>query len=589
MSLMCGIHKHLASLLLCWTAGLGCLVGMPIAGLHAQRTPRFDYFFLEASKCMRNHDYASAEELFGHCLEMDSTAAEALYSMSMLDMFLLGRDSTGLDMLERACRKDSCNTQYLNVLGKVYLRHRDTEKVIPVLERLSRLRKNRSDVLEQLVSVYRSEGKNEKALQTLKRIELMEGMSYETSMLAADVYNDMGMPDSARVEMQRLSDTFPHEMGFRLLLASKYVDEGKASEARGILEEVTRKEPQYRGLPAAWLYFYQHTDWPRYLQVRDSMLFAPGTSDDQRCMLLDAYAREATHDSVRMQSLRVVYDTLTARPDCTVGVLLSEASWVASNTKDQAPVAQIMRQVLDKDPANDPALGYLLTYYLERNDEEGIMDVCRRGVSFHPGELVYPYFLSAILVRQGKDAEARTTIEQGLKTREASTGNELVSDTYAMLGDLYHGDGRAEDSFAAYDSSLVYNQDNASCLNNYAYFLSLTGKRLDEAEEMSYRTIVLEPRNAIYLDTYAWILFMKRKYTEARIYMNRAVDPKLEDAKLLENADLNGNILEHAGDIHACCGDMDLAMRFWRLAAGLKDGTCSKRITQKIKKRKYIQ
>ncbi len=583
------IHRRLPALLLCWMTGVGCLLGVLGGEAYAQRSPRFDYFYMEASKCLRNYDNASAMELYSHCLEIDSTAAEALYSTSTFYTFLLGRDSVGIKMLEQACLRDSDNVGYLSVLSNVYLQLRDTEKVTTVLERLSRLRKNKTEVLEQLVSVYRSENKNDKALHTLQRIELMEGVSYETSMLKAEVYNDMGLPDSARAEVQRLCSAFPHEVGFRLLLASKYVDENKASEARGILEDVAQKEPQYSGLPAAWLYFYQHTDWPRYLQVRDSMLFAPGTGDDLRCMLLDAYAREAAHDSVRMQSLHVAYDTLTARPDCTVGVLLSKAKWVASNTKEQAPVAQIMRQVLDKEADNDTALRYLLSYYLKQQDDEGTMDVCRRGVSFHPDELAYPYFLSLFLVRDDKDAEARSVLEQGLRVREADTSDELVSDVYALLGDLYHGECRVEDSFAAYDSSLVYNKDNISCLNNYAYFLSLTGGRLDEAEEMSYRTVVLEPRNAIYLDTYAWILFVKKKYSEARIYISKAVDPALEDAKLLENADLNGNILEHAGDIHACCGDMQQALRLWKLAAGRQDGTCSKRITQKIKKRKYLQ
>ena len=112
---------------------------------------------------------------------------------------------------------------------------------------------------------------------------------------------------------------------------------------------------------------------------------------------------------------------------------------------------------------------------------------------------------------------------------------------------------------------------------------------MDRAEEMSYRTVVSEPRNVIYLDTYAWILFVKGKFAEARIYMNRAVDPQLTDDKLLENELLNGNVLEHAGDIHACCDDLELAMRFWQLAVARNDGTCSKRITTKIKKRKYLR
>lgn len=557
--------------------------------LRAQRSPRFDYFYMEASKCLRNGDAASAVELFTHCWDIDSTAAEVLYSRSLIDMYLLDNDSVGLSLLEEACRRDSCNVMYLNALGQQYLRMRDTEKVIPVLERLSRLQKLRSDVLGQLVSVYRSTGQNDKALNTLQRMELVEGPSQELTTYKADLYKEMGLPDSARAEVQRLCQEFPHEMSYRLMLSAYYADENKADEARQVLEGVQQEEPQHPGLPAAWLYFYQHTDFSRYIQFRDSMLLAPATDDGVRCMLLDAYAREAAHDSVRYESLRVAYDTLTARPDCTVGVLLSQASWLARDGANNPQVAQVMQKVLDKDNSNDTAIRYLLEYYLKQNDESGVEDVCRRGLTSHPTELIYPYFLSAVMYRHDQEAEAISILEQGLRVREDDNTPSLVSDAYAQLGDLYHERDRMEEAYAAYDSSLVYNPDNVPCLNNYAYFLALSGKRMDEAEDMSYRTVVLEPRNVIYLDTYAWILFVKGKFTEARIYMNRALDPAQSDEKLLENEDANGNILEHAGDIHACCGDMEQALRFWKLAQGRADGTCSKRLTSKIKKRKYIK
>ena len=46
---------------------------------------------------------------------------------------------------------------------------------------------------------------------------------------------------------------------------------------------------------------------------------------------------------------------------------------------------------------------------------------------------------------------------------------------------------------------------------------------MDKAEEMSHRTIVAEPGNKTYIDTYAWILFIKGKYAEAKLYMDRVL------------------------------------------------------------------
>jgi Tfp pilus assembly protein PilF len=67
-------------------------------------------------------------------------------------------------------------------------------------------------------------------------------------------------------------------------------------------------------------------------------------------------------------------------------------------------------------------------------------------------------------------------------------------------------------------------------LNNYAYYLAEQHLRLDEAEQMSRRTVEAEPDNANSLDTYAWILHLLGRDREALPYMERAVklDPGSE-------------------------------------------------------------
>jgi Tfp pilus assembly protein PilF len=124
----------------------------------------------------------------------------------------------------------------------------------------------------------------------------------------------------------------------------------------------------------------------------------------------------------------------------------------------------------------------------------------------------------------------------------------------------------------------VWKDDNIGCLNNYAYYLSLKNERLDEAEQMSYRTVKAEPENATYLDTYAWILFMQGRYAEARIYIDQA----------LQNDSLPSAVInEHAGDIYALCGDTDNALAMWKKA--LDDDPENKLLRRKINRKKYIR
>jgi tetratricopeptide (TPR) repeat protein len=102
---------------------------------------------------------------------------------------------------------------------------------------------------------------------------------------------------------------------------------------------------------------------------------------------------------------------------------------------------------------------------------------------------------------------------------------------------------------------------------------------LDKAAELSYKTIQADPANPTYLDTYAWILFMQGKYTEAKIYID-------ETLKHLEETAENAGIIEHAGDIYIRLGHTQEAVSFWQRA--LKLGSESATLKKKINRKKYI-
>ena len=112
---------------------------------------------------------------------------------------------------------------------------------------------------------------------------------------------------------------------------------------------------------------------------------------------------------------------------------------------------------------------------------------------------------------------------------------------------------------------------------------------MDKAEEMSYRTIRLQPDNKTYLDTYAWILFIKERYTEAQSYIDRVCPPDSTDEVLLTDPLVGGVVLEHAGDIAACNGKPEQAERFWTLAQRAGGDGLSAVLSKKIKLKKYIR
>ena len=455
---------------------------------------------------------------------------------------------------------------------------------------MASLQTRRSDILSQLVQLYSTVGDTDKAIGALNRIELLEGPSPDISIEKFRLYKEKGQLDSAFVQLQALCDDAPHDMNLRVVAGSQYMQAGDTAQALRIYEEVRQQEPANTNLQLATMdYLRDIGEHDRYNRMRDSLLLQPDASTQLRVLLVRSYFADVQRDSSYAPLLTAAFDTLLARPQHDPDILIMKAAYQTFAKEPQQAVMQTMRKVLEVDPGNETALRELLQYYAEQNDEKGVEDVSRRGLNYHPEEIAYAYYLGMALAEQKKLPDAVDVLQQGLRARTDDVHPYLVSNVFGVLGDIYYQQQREQEAFAAYDSALVYKDDNIMCLNNYAYYLSLREEQLDRAEEMSYRTIRQEPDNITYLDTYAWILFKKEDYTHARSYMDKVVNPDKTDEELLNNEALLGNLLEHAGDIYAHLGQPDTALRFWKLAWQKDDGTCTPQLKKKIKHKKYIK
>lgn len=579
--------KHLISLPKVGRGVLFILLLLLAPDIKAQAN--FDYFYLEAEKCRLAEDYSSALDLYRHCLDINPEAPEALYNIGLLHLFLRS-DSIGTAFIRQACQRDANNPYYLETLAALYLNRRDAEAAIPVLEKMASLQSRRSDILSQLVQLYSTVGETDKAIGALNRIELLEGASPQLSVEKFRLYKEKGQLDSAFIQLQTLCDESPHDMNLRIVVGSQYMQAGDTVKALEIYDEVRRQEPTNTNLQLATMDYLRDSGKEEgYRRMRDSLLCHPDSPAQLRVLLLKSYISDVQRDSTYAPQLAAAFDTLFARPQQDPQVYIMKAAYQIFVKQPQEAVMQTMRQVLEVDPGNETALRELLQYYAEQNDGKGVEDISRRGLNYHPEEIAYAYYLGMALAEQKKLDDAAEVLQQGLRVRTEEVHPGLVSNVFAVLGDIYYQQEKESEAFAAYDSALVYMDDNIMCLNNYAYYLSLKNEQLDKAEEMSYRTIRKEPENITYLDTYAWILFMKGDFAHARTYMDKVVNPERTDAELLADKELQGNVIEHAGDVYANLGEMETALRFWKLAKQKKDDTCTPLLRKKIKRKKYIK
>lgn len=556
---------------------------------HLLAQSRFDYFYMEAEKCRMAEEYSAAAELYSHCLDIRPDAPEAVYNLGLMQLYLQ-RDSIGMSMLERASELDSCNPLYLETLASIYLSSRERDKAIPYLERMTRIQSKRSDVLAQLAQLYKSSSKSQEAIEVLDRIELLEGKSTQLSIQKFGLYLDLDQKEAAFRELQMLCDEFPHDQNCKVLVGNQYAQCGEMEKAKQIYDEVKAIEPGNGMLQVSLLDYYEEMAMKEeYSHLRDSLLDEPEVDQGIKIAIMRDYIAKAERDANQKEGMLEAFNRMLQMPQKDARMLLLKAAYQAYVKEPQDSIAVTLKRVLEVEPSNKTALSQLLQHYIGQQDMAALEDVCRRGVNAYPEDLGYSYFLGLALYQQEKTQEVEEVVCQGLASRQEGENPGLVSDMFQILGDLYHQQNRFDEAFAACDSALVYNEDNVPCMNNYAYYLSLRGEKLDKAEELSYKTIKAEPMNKTYLDTYAWILFVKKEYTEARHYIDRVVAPEASDEELLADSALNAGLLEHAGDIYFHCGDSERAVRLWRLALSLDDGTGTALLPKKAKKKKYLK
>ena len=244
-------------------------------------------------------------------------------------------------------------------------------------------------------------------------------------------------------------------------------------------------------------------------------------------------------DSTKVLGL---FRRMLAQPQGDESMALFCASYMNAKKMSKDSISQVLLRALEIAPDNAAARLQLLGYAWESDDMDRVITLCQDARQYTPDDMAFYYYQGIAYYKRDSLDAALSAFKNGIGVIKEDSDPMIVSDFYAVMGDILHQKGLAEEAFAAYDSCLVWKDDNMGCLNNYAYYLSERGERLVKAEEMSYKTIKAEPKNSTYLDTYAWILYMEERYAEAQIYIEQAVQN-------MDEAQDNSVILEHAEKI----------------------------------------
>ena len=538
----------------------------------------YDYFYLEALRQQDMGNLTAAFDLLCHARDLNPQAPEVYYQLAgyYVDM---KNDSLARAYFEKAAALDPDNTAYQEKLGQLYVTQKDYPDAIKAYERLYDSNKARTDVLQLLYQLYGSQNDYRKMISTLERLETVEGSNEQISLSKMQIYEQMGEKRKEYDELKSLVDSHPLELNYQVMFGNWLLQNGKKKEALQNYRDVLKDDPDNSLARLSRMDYYNSIgDQTTVNAIRRELLQSAKTEQNTKVELLRqviaASQKDNTPDSTEVMRL---FSVALAAPQENADILMLKAAYMTLRKMPKTDINHVYEQAIEVEPDNSRARILLIQNIWETEDYDKVIAICRPALEYNPDEMAFYYFQGMAQYQKHENDAALTTFRKGVGQIKPDSNPDIVSDFYAIMGDILHEKGLNDEAFQAYDSCLQWKPDNTAALNNYAYYLSVENRNLAKAEQMSYKTIKAEPSNSTFLDTYAWILFQEKRYEEAKIYIEQAIR---------NDSTLSGVVKEHAGDIYAQTGDMEKALEYWQQS--LEGGNTSATLKKKIQQKKYI-
>lgn len=581
--------------------------------LSVEKQREFDKLYLEAICQKQNGKMDAAHELLEQALAINPNASEALYEMALMQLQLDGRqDSTlvaeGEAMLLKAVQLEPSNPYFRSALAERWVMTGHYARAARLYQQMAD-EKPTTETFGMLVYLYSQISDYPNALQALEQVEVLEGANQKTSLTKFYLLYEMGRVADAFGELERVSEENPQDLSYRVMLGNAYLEKGYKEKAVGVFEDVMTSDPQnIEAQTSLTRYYLGEGEYEKYEKGMTALMLNEKIENQTKFSILQEVGNGILHKQHNLTPESLVKHFAEALTLPQENSAIAQLMYVYTNSANLSDEAKgvALRTILRDEPENVEARMMLLRTYISNEQPDEIVTLCQQGAQIHPEELIYYYYGGLALVQLSRPEEAIELLEKGVEQARRNTEQkddsaeqqanasgqvddadytkEILANMHGLLGESYHELGNPTKAYAHYDKALELVPDDAGCLNNYAYYLSKEGKRLDKALTMAKKVVDLEPDNATYLDTYAWVLFCKRQYPQARIYIERALEA-IPDNEIDDPA--NDALFDHAGDIHFRCGDRSKALEYWERALQLsEDEELIRNLEKKLKNKR---
>ena len=516
---------------------------------------------LSAVERYNDRDLEASEALLAAVLANDGTNDAAWYYLSMIAVEKKEM-AEAEEFLRKACELDPDNYWYRYRLARLYAVTQRQELTISMYEELLEDFPKKSDLYFDMVELYAAQGEYEKALDTLKEIETVFGMTEGIAMYRFNLLRTLERHEEAYESLEEYNRQYssPYVLS---TLADYQMSMYNDSTALAYYDEALDIAPDYSPALLGKAETLRMTrKYDRYFDVLEKYVRTSDSPSSAKSDYLMAIVQRTDPKFVRSfmpQLDSVMAVALEVHPADSSILQTAGIYYYSTDRKDKA--RDHFRLNAETYPESLSASANLVEFLMFAEEWEALSEEGRKAYDRFPGETGFLEMASVGDYNLKEYGKVLDICEKVLEVAPDDSSRTLRA--WSTMGDIYHQLGEDKKAYKAYDKALKINPDYVYVLNNYAYYLSVQGKKLKKAYNMSRRTIEAEPDNATYLDTFGWILYLQGKALEAKPFFKHA---------MLYGGKESPVVLDHYAEVLYALKEYDMAFVYWNLAKQKNNG-----------------
>lgn len=460
-----------------------------------------------------------------------------------------------------AAQGDPSHVELILTVAHSLVQQKEFQEASDLLEKSLPYARTNHVIHALLGSVYAAAGEREKAIAACRRaLELKPDLlaAYDTiarlELQAGDTQQMLAVLDEA-ASVKEADNWFLLNLSDHVVALGRAADldfEKIKSRVLAILERVEASNPVDPRLQVRLADGFAGADEPDkalaiYDTIQENYAEWPQLREKQVTLLLRTGRTEKARE--------VLEEMLRVEPANPVGHIFMGR--IAEENGELEEAAEHFEQAIQFQPANQATYYDLLGVYLEMKaipKAHQLIDKMR--LRFPPGFFM-EYYSALAFVEEKNFPKAIEHYLEAEKLARDQSPNLLNYLFYFQLGSAYERNGQYEECEQAFRKSIELKEDFGQALNYLGYTWAELGAHLDEAYAMIQKAVALEPENAAFLDSLAWVLYKQGKPREALPEMLKAIEHT-------ESPD--PTLYDHLGDIYLALDQRDKAAQAWKQA-----------------------